>query len=50
MHSLRREHANPGDLMHIDVNRLGRIPDSGGRRRPGRAVRRKNRKQIVPVG
>lgn len=26
----RYEHAAPGDLVHIDVKKLGRIPDGGG--------------------
>ena len=26
---VRYEHANPGDLVHLDVKKLGRIPDSG---------------------
>jgi hypothetical protein len=29
--SIRRyEHQRPGDLIHVDVNKLGRIPDGGG--------------------
>jgi transposase InsO family protein len=34
--SVRYEHANPGDLLHIDVKKLGRIPDGGGWRIHGR--------------
>ncbi|MCG3024301.1 IS481 family transposase, partial [Escherichia coli] len=26
----RYEHANPGDLIHVDIKKLGRIPDGGG--------------------
>jgi hypothetical protein len=26
----RYEHAHPGDLVHLDVKRLGKIPDGGG--------------------
>ena len=26
----RYEHPEPGDLVHVDVNNLGRIPDGGG--------------------
>ena len=26
----RYEHPNPGDLLHIDVKKRGRIPDGGG--------------------
>lgn len=32
---LRYEHARPGDLVHIDVKKLGRIPDGGGWRLDG---------------
>jgi transposase InsO family protein len=35
----RYERANPGDLVHIDVKKLGRIPDGGGWRVHGRALR-----------
>ena len=37
-HSDRRyEHAHPGDLLHIDVKKLGRVPDGGGWRIHGRS-------------
>ncbi|MDI2131468.1 IS481 family transposase [Yinghuangia seranimata] len=32
----RYEHAAPGDLVHIDVKKLGRIPDGGGHKALGR--------------
>ncbi|WP_432545212.1 IS481 family transposase, partial [Kineococcus sp. SYSU DK002] len=35
----RYEHAAPGDLVHIDVKKLGRIPDGGGWRVRGRSAR-----------
>lgn len=28
----RYEHAAPGDLLHLDVKKVGRIPDGGGKR------------------
>ena len=34
----RYEHHRPGDLVHVDVKKLGRIPDGGGWRVNGRAV------------
>jgi Integrase core domain. len=34
---VRYEHGNPGDLVHVDVKKLGRIPDGGGHRTLGRA-------------
>ncbi len=33
----RYEHEAPGDLVHVDVKKLGRIPDGGGHRVHGRA-------------
>lgn len=36
----RHEWERPGDLIHIDVKKLGRIPDGGGHRGYGRALRR----------
>lgn len=32
----RYEHEHPGDLIHVDVKKLGRIPDGGGWRLLGR--------------
>lgn len=29
---VRYEHAHPGDLLHLDVKKLGRIPPGGGKR------------------
>jgi transposase InsO family protein len=34
----------PGDLVHVDVKKLGRIPDGGGHKVLGRAGGRRNRK------
>jgi transposase len=39
----RYEHPNPGDLIHLDVKKLGRIPDGGGHRALGRAAGQRNR-------
>ena len=33
--ALRYERARPGELVHIDVKKLGRIPKGGGWQRPG---------------
>ena len=41
----RYERENPGDLVHVDVKKLGRIPDGGGHRTLGRSAGRKNRCQ-----
>ena len=32
----RYEHERPGDLLHVDVKKLGRVPDGGGWRYVGR--------------
>ncbi|NJP98952.1 IS481 family transposase, partial [Nonomuraea sp. FMUSA5-5] len=39
----RYEHAAPGDLVHVDVKKLGNIPDGGGWRVVGRPQGRHNR-------
>ncbi len=38
----RYERARPGELVHIDVKKLGRIPDGGGHKALGRATGRAN--------
>ena len=35
-------HAAPGDLVHVDIKKLGRIPDGGGHRAVGRQTGRKH--------
>jgi len=39
----RYEHTRPGDLVHVDIKKLGRIPDGGGHRAVGRAKGWSNR-------
>jgi transposase InsO family protein len=39
----RYERSQPGELVHIDVKKLGRIPDGGGHKVLGRAAGRANR-------
>lgn len=39
----RYEHAAPGDLIHVDIKKLGNIPNGGGHKVLGRAAGRKNR-------
>jgi transposase InsO family protein len=39
----RYEHTAPGELVHVDIKKLGRIPDGGGHKALGRAAGRKNR-------
>jgi transposase InsO family protein len=43
---VRYEHEHPGDLVHVDVKKLGRIPDGGGHRTLGRAAGKKNRSGV----
>lgn len=38
----RYEHPAPGDLIHVDIKKLGRIPDGGGHRKLGRQAGNKN--------
>jgi transposase len=39
---VRYEHENPGDLVHVDVKKLGNIPDGGGWRVHGRTIGTRN--------
>jgi transposase-like protein len=39
----RYEHPAPGDLLHVDVKKLGNIPDGGGWRFVGRARGKRHR-------
>jgi transposase InsO family protein len=39
----RYEHHSPGDLVHVDIKKLGRIPDGGGHRSVGRSVGNRNK-------
>jgi transposase InsO family protein len=42
------ERATPGELVHMDVKKLGRIPDGGGHRVHGRAAAQKIKKSTTP--
>ncbi|HET9654916.1 MAG TPA: IS481 family transposase [Kineosporiaceae bacterium] len=44
----RYEHEAPGDLVHVDVKKLGRIPDGGGHRVHGRAKGNRLKKSAKP--
>jgi transposase InsO family protein len=39
---IRYERDRPGELVHVDIKKLGRIPDGGGHRAVGRAAGRRN--------
>lgn len=40
--AVRYEHPNPGDLVHVDIKKQGRIPDGGGHRKLGRTIGNRN--------
>lgn len=42
----RYEHPHPGSLIHVDVKKLGRIPDGGGWRLHGRGQRRASKRGL----
>lgn len=42
----RYEYARPGDLVHVDIKKLGRIPAGGGWRAHGRANDRHHRTRV----
>lgn len=44
---IRYEREHPGDLIHVDVKKLGRIPDGGGWRVHGRENGRRDRKRSI---
>lgn len=48
--AVRYERERPGELVHMDVKKLGRIPDGGGWRAHGRARREETYQRSAPVG
>ncbi|MFD5481760.1 IS481 family transposase [Streptomyces hawaiiensis] len=46
----RYERAHPGELVHVDVKQLGRIPDGGGHKVLGRAAGRANQDRCNGTG
>lgn len=42
---VRYEHDAPGELIHVDIKKLGRIPDGGGHRKLGRTIGSRNNKK-----
>ncbi|MBR23100.1 MAG: IS481 family transposase [Leifsonia sp.] len=48
--SVRYERELPGELAHMDVKKLGRIPDGGGWKAHGRAMGSTAARRRVPVG
>ena len=45
--AVRYERERPGELVHMDVKKLGKIPDGGGWRAHGRAAGGRDRKQQI---
>ena len=48
--TIRYQRDRPGELVHMDVKKLGRIPDGGGWRAHGRAHREATRDRTKRVG
>lgn len=48
--SVRYERSRPGELVHMDVKKLGKIPDGGGWRLHGRRAGRTAARRKTPVG
>jgi transposase InsO family protein len=46
----RYERSRPGELVHMDVKKLGRIPDGGGWRAHGRAAGSTSRDRATRIG
>ncbi len=44
----RYEREHPGELVHVDIKKLGNIPDGGGWRTVGRSRGEKNRQATTP--
>ncbi|WP_114950148.1 IS481 family transposase [Trueperella pyogenes] len=42
---VRYERSRPGELIHVDIKKLGRIPDGGGWRKKGRTVGNRNNRE-----
>jgi len=42
---VRYERATPGELVHVDIKKLGRIPDGGGHRMLGRTIGKHNNRK-----
>src|SRR3954462_7740950 len=48
--AVRYERDRPGELVHMDVKKLGRIPDGGGWRAHGRAARKTTKDRTTKIG
>ena len=43
----RYEWAHPGELVHVDIKKLGRIPDGGGHKVLGRVMGKRDRQRGI---
>jgi len=48
--AVRYERDRPGDLVHVDVKKLGKIPDGGGWKAHGRAVGKTSAQKKARIG
>ena len=48
--AVRYERATPGDLVHMDVKKIGRVPDGGGWRAHGRKMGRTSAQKKARIG
>jgi len=48
--AIRYERSRPGELVHMDVKKLGKIPDGGGWKARGRAATSDQRHKKITVG
>jgi transposase InsO family protein len=48
--AVRYERSRPGELVHVDVKKIGRIPDGGGWRARGRAIGRTGAQKRARIG
>jgi transposase InsO family protein len=46
---VRYERDRPGELVHVDIKKLGKIPDGGGWQAHGRAVGKANSRLTTPL-
>lgn len=47
---VRYERSRPGELIHVDIKKLGRIPDGGGWRKKGRTIGNRNNGKLIWPG
>jgi transposase InsO family protein len=48
--AVRYERARPGELVHVDVKKIGKIPDGGGWKAHGRQIGKTSRQKKARIG